>query len=291
VPSNVILGDWGGSRLRLWLVSDSEIVERREGSGMIHAANASDTLATAIAGWDAGRIVLSGMAGARHGMLETAYSPCPVTAGRWAAAAGFGEFAGRPLRVAAGVACRDEHGRPDVMRGEETQVFGAMALDPALAKGEHAFVLPGTHSKWVRLNDGEIVGFRTFITGELFGALKGTSLFAAGGDESADPLEAGFLDGLARSTADPGLTSTLFEARSAQLCDGKSAGWASGFVSGLLIGIEVAEMAPDEPLTIIGEPRLAARYALALVRAGTEATILDGERCAIAGLRLLDADA
>lgn len=254
---------------------------------MIGTPDPAEVLATAIAGWDAQRIVLSGMAGARDGLLEAAYSPCPVPLDRWIAAAASGQFAGRPLRVAAGVSNRDAQGRPDVMRGEETQIFGAMSLYRSLGASEHQIVLPGTHSKWVRLRDGGIADFRTFITGELFGALKSTSLFAADTVASGGDSEAGFLDGLARCAGASGLTATLFEARSAQLCEGKSASWASGFVSGLLIGAEIAAMNPGRSLTIIGEPGLAARYALALARAGTDVTIVDGERCSIAGLRLL----
>lgn len=291
VGSELVIGDWGGSRLRLWRILDGEVVARREGPGMIGTANPAAELSVAVDGWAAGPIILCGMAGARDGLLEATYLPCPVSAGQWVSAATCGEFVGRPLRVAAGVSCRNTLGRPDVMRGEETQIFGALTLDPTLAIGDHWVVLPGTHSKWVRLKDGTIAGLRTFVTGELFRLLQRSSLLAFDEQPGESDIEAGLSDGLARRTERSELTSTLFEARAAQLCDGKSPGWASGFVSGLLIGAEIAEMAPEGPVIIIGAPRLAARYAQGLAQSGITATLIDGETCAIAGLRLLDAHA
>ena len=59
------------------------------------------------------------------------------------------------------------------MRGEETQILGVLA---ASGRGDGLFVLPGTHSKWARVEAGRIVGFATFMTGEVFAALKDHSL-------------------------------------------------------------------------------------------------------------------
>ncbi len=100
-------------------------------------------------------------------------------------------------------------------------------------------------------------------------------------------MEDGFSEGVARCDERSELSSLLFEARSARLQHGKSDSWASGFVSGLLVGAELKEIAPEGAVTIIGEAKLAARYALALARSGVETTTLDGEDCAIAGLKLL----
>lgn len=95
----------------------------------------------------------------------------------------------------AGVACRDDptadHGRADVMRGEETQIFGAIRLDPGLWEARHVAVLPGTHSKWVTLDDGHSVAFRTFLTGELYTLLQGSSVLAAGRETGAGFSEEG----------------------------------------------------------------------------------------------------
>jgi 2-dehydro-3-deoxygalactonokinase len=174
------------------------------------------------------------------------------------------------------------------MRGEETQVFGAMALDPGLAIGRHIVLLPGTHSKWVRLEDGTILGFRTCMTGELYALLGKSSLLATG--ETGRNDEDGFATGLDRASEGGALSAALFEARAAQLADGKTADWAGGFVSGLLIGAEIAEMGPRGAAVVIGDHKLAARYGRALERRGARMRSMDGEACAIAGLKLLDGD-
>jgi 2-dehydro-3-deoxygalactonokinase len=281
-----VIGDWGNTRLRLWRLADGSVAARREGPGIAQVEDPAAALMEALGNWEAKAIVLCGMAGARNGLHEAPYLPCPADAATWASRVSGFELGETSLAIAPGVV--SSQASPDVMRGEETQLFGAMVLHPALAAGGHCVVLPGTHSKWATLSDGRIETFRTFMTGELFQLLQRSSLFAAGGEHAEADVEAGFAKGLARRGA---LSSLLFEARSAQLVGGKSAGWGSGFVSGVLIGAEIAQMVPRGPVTIIAAPELAARYSRALVHHGLEPTILDAEECTIAGLRLLDADA
>lgn len=281
-----IIGDWGSTRLRLWRLEDGEIAEHRDGVGILADRNPGDVLARALEGWAAECIVLCGMAGARGGLHQTPYLPCPVSPDPWRAGTSELEFRGARLRITAGLACRDASGRPDVTRGEETQVFGAMALDPGLAGGSHVVLLPGTHSKWAWLDDGAILGFRTFMTGELFALLGQSSLLVA--DEPGGSETEGFAAGLARAGEGRALSSALFEARAAQLVDARPAGWARGFVSGLLIGTEIADAAPQGEVRVIGDEALAGRYAAALAQRGLPTRVMDGEACAIAGLRLLD---
>jgi 2-dehydro-3-deoxygalactonokinase len=256
---------------------------------MAQVTDPGATLLATLGDWPADRIVLCGMAGARGGLHEVPYLDCPVSSGEWAAGAVQRDLAGARLTLAAGLSCHALDGRPDVMRGEDAQAFGAMALDPDLSAQTHWMVLPGTHSKWVRLKNASLTGFRTFMTGELFALLDESSLTLADAPRGDDAAE-GFTEGLARAADGGGLSGDLFEARSAQLVDGKSASWARGFASGLLVGAEITEMAPQGAVTVIGEMQLAARYAEALARRGVAATCLDGEACAIAGLGLLDAD-
>ncbi len=156
-----VIGDWGGTRLRLWRLSRGEVTGHREGPGILAATDHAEVLAMAIGDWRAKRIVLCGMAGVRGAMRETPYVPCPASTARWVSGAVEFDAPSFALRIAAGISRQDRHGMPDVMRGEETQVFGAMTLDPALTHGEHLVVLPGTHSKWVRLKEGRIADFRT----------------------------------------------------------------------------------------------------------------------------------
>jgi 2-dehydro-3-deoxygalactonokinase len=181
------------------------------------------------------------------------------------------------------------------MRGEETQIFGALRLEPALATGRHLIALPGTHSKWAEIDNGTIIGFRTFFTGEMFALLRDHSTLMRAGDlhTDADDEAAGFDDGLARAGEDSSLIGTVFEARAAQLRAGRTASWALGFLSGLLIGSEVAVAAAGAGagaatrICLIGDPRLAARYERALAGTGLTVISRDGDACALAGLELL----
>ncbi len=163
-----IYGDWGTTRLRLWRIENGTVTDSREGSGIGKLTTSpAEVLRAGSAPWPAAgspaRIVLCGMVGARNGMHEAPYADCPADVVEWRKSAIELEFDGIPLRIMAGVACRDA-GRPDVMRGEETQIFGAIGLDPALREGRHIAVLPGTHSKWAALDHGRITTFRTFLT-------------------------------------------------------------------------------------------------------------------------------
>ncbi len=128
------------------------------------------------------------------------------------------------------------------------------------------------------------------MTGELFALLAGSSLFASVATVDSDDEADGRAAGLARADVAVVLSSALFEARTAQLVSGLSDGWGRGFVSGMLIGAEVSEMAPGGQVVAIGAPDLAARYGEALARRGEQVRHMDGDACAIAGLRLLDDD-
>jgi 2-dehydro-3-deoxygalactonokinase len=179
-------------------------------------------------------------------------------------------------------------GAPDVMRGEETQIFGAIDGDAALAQGTHTLLLPGTHSKWVQVVDGKITSIQTYITGELFALLRDYSSLLRAGDSSR-PEAGGFAAGLARASHG-GLAESLFETRAAQLTLGKSPAWAREFVSGVLIGSEVRSAlrarAPAS-VVLIGDDALAALYRQAFATTEVAVNCLDADRCVVAGLRLL----
>ena len=228
------------------------------------------------------------MAGARNGLHEAAYAECPASAEDWRDTAARLHLEGIAVTIAAG--CADGH---DIMRGEETQVFGALRQEPAIAKGRQMFVLPGTHSKWVSTRDGRITGLRSFMTGELYSLLRRSSLFAVSDDGSDTDDRAGFDAGLDLARQSSGVLGDLFQARVAQLRAKRSADWARGLLSGLLIGGEVAEMKTADILpahvTIIGESALALRYVEALAAFGITAIMRQADTCVLAGLELLDA--
>jgi len=202
---------------------------------------------------------------------------------------------GMHLWIATGLRDDSRPGAPDVMRGEETQIFGALILDDALREGSQLLVLPGTHSKWVDVQGGVIVRFRTALTGEMFALLRDHSILLKTGDSApAAPgdSEAGFVAGAQRAThLTEGLLGALFEARTAQLLQQRSRAWAEGLLSGLLIGAEIAGMSSTRAnvaaVKIIGDAQLAALYRQVFELAGVAAQVVDGAACAIAGLQQL----
>lgn len=290
-----VWGDWGTTRLRLYRVEGGAIVDRLDGPGIgALAGPPGETLLHLLKNWNShGRpdhVNLCGMAGARNGVREAPYVPCPAQAGGWAAEALSCDLDGLTLRIAPGV----RQGERDVMRGEETQIFGALARDGNLLRGRSLFILPGTHSKWVWVEDGVIRGFRTFLTGELFALLAEQSSLvkakAAPGSEEEE--RTGWDEGFEAARVGDGMLGSLFAARAGQLLRGRSLGWARGYLSGLLIGTEVEEARRDAALpasvVLIGAPSLADIYERALAPHGVAVRRADGDACVQSGLELLD---
>ncbi len=79
------------------------------------------------------------------------------------------------MRIIPGLRCAGLTGAPDVMRGEETQVLGWLAQHPDRQQGRHLVCHPGTHAKWVVVEDGRIVRFVTAMTGEMFAVLSAST--------------------------------------------------------------------------------------------------------------------
>lgn len=294
-----VVGDWGTSRLRLFRIEQGRVTARHDGPGIAAAAGQAEAaFAATIAPWleEAAptEIRLCGMAGARDGWVEAPYADCPADAATWRAAAARFDWRGVPVAIMAGLACTGTAGAPDLMRGEETQIFGAIARDPALGQGRRLIVLPGTHNKWAVVQDGRVTSFRTMPTGELFALLRDRSTLGARTDRPDPAQEAqGFADGLRRAEEEGRLLSSLFAARSMRLRAGRSADWSAGYLSGLLIGTEIAEMLATPGLAtsgqaddiwLIGDARLSVRYAQALGRRGVPSETLDGDACSLAGL-------
>ncbi|MBS8227355.1 2-dehydro-3-deoxygalactonokinase, partial [Vannielia litorea] len=172
----------------------------------------------------------------------------------------------------------------DVMRGEETQIAGFLAGSPDF---DGILCLPGTHSKWAHVSAGEIVSFRTFMTGELFSLLSSQSvlrhsLHGEGWDEAA------FLDAVPEAMSRPErLASALFSLRAAALLSDLPPAVARARLSGLLIGLELAAARPywlGQRVALIGGPLLTQPYAAALSAQGVTPETRDGENLALAGL-------
>ena len=300
-----IAGDWGTSRLRLSLCLGEKVIETRQGPGIGALREpAADTVRPLIATWRDTYgplpLVLCGMAGSRNGWREAPYLPCPADARALREAALRFEADGIQVAIAPGLSCTSRLGSPDVMRGEETQIAGAIALHPGLGKGRHLLCLPGTHAKWAYLEDGHVHDFVTALTGELFALLRDGSTLAGasaqgvqsgprGPHEDSDGFERGLDAAAELGTAS--LLHALFAVRSRQLIDGRSHDWALSYLSGLMIGSDVRGAIPlfnaSEGAVLIGDAALNERYARALRRFGLAASSLDGGQCALAGLRTI----
>jgi 2-dehydro-3-deoxygalactonokinase len=298
-----ITGDWGTSRLRLSLCLGDRVLETRAGPGIGALREpAAEALRPLIAGWREAHgplpLLLCGMAGSRNGWREAPYLPCPADVRALSEAALRFDADGAPVAIAPGLSCKSRLGSPDVMRGEETQIAGALALHPGMGTGRHLLCLPGTHTKWAYLQDGQVRDFLTALTGELFALLRdGSTLLRAAQASAPAPAGSGDTqDGFERGVADAAaptssLLHALFGVRSRQLIDGRSREWALAYLSGLLIGSDVRGAIPlfgvrDEAV-VIGNCALNERYAYALRRQDIAASCLDGEQCALAGLRAL----
>jgi len=268
--------DWGSSALRAYLLGEGgRILERRAepwGILQLPERDFQSTFDRITAGWSSASSALpaiaSGMIGSAQGWVEAPYVDLP--AGAEQLAQRLAPVSGTPMRIVPGLAQRGA--RPDVMRGEETQIVGALTVEPSLA--DALVVLPGTHSKWVRLGDARIREFTTYMTGELFAVLRTHSILGrlAAGDISDPAAErAAFTRGVMEAQRRAGgLAPLLFSARASVLVDDLPAIASLEYLSGLLIGDElrVGLLGGDRPAALIGDPALAARYAAALEALG-----------------------
>lgn len=298
--TSFIAGDWGADRLRLILCHEGRVADTVSGPGIgTVAGSARATLLDLIAPWarDHGAlpILLCGMVGSSLGWRETPYLPCPVLPA--AVRNGLVRFtaAGHAVAIAPGLSCTNPLGSPDIMRGEETRILGALATMPDLAKGRQIICLPGLHSKWVLLKDGHITHFQTAMTGELFATLRRHSILGQGTQGLEPDDGTAFQAGLARGMEEQGATlpHLLFETRSRQLRDGRGPAWGLSFLSGLLIGQDCAgtlsryRPAPGLPVTIIAAAAPGRCFAAALARLGLNSRLFDGDAAVQAGLLTL----
>jgi 2-dehydro-3-deoxygalactonokinase len=285
--------DWGTSSFRLWLVDRSGhvLAARRSDEGMMAAAKSgfAAVLQSHLAALNAAPdlpAIICGMAGARQGWVEAGYvdTPAPLDAILLGAVTVPGQS--RDIRILPGIAQRDPSA-PDVMRGEETQLLGA--LGNAAAR-EALVCMPGTHSKWAEVQGGTIVRFATFMTGELFSAIsRETILSHAVADAEAAEDRGAFQEAVAAAFKTPSLAANLlFRVRSRQLLFGGTPAAARETISGTLIGLELAGgLAKDVPrgsVTLVASGRLAALYRLAFDTLSVAVQSVDADDAVLAGL-------
>lgn len=294
-----ILGDWGTSNLRVYLHSKAGgLLQTLEGQGIGRVRDqAAPYFFKLVEPWRRKYghvdITLSGMVGSNIGWLETPYVDCPATKELLCERLSRFSAMSHNIAIVPGLKTCNPFDAPDVMRGEESQVVGALALEQGLRVGRHVLCLPGTHTKWVLVEDGRVQTFFTTISGELFALFRKHSVLVDWHEEIDPEKSATWEQGMARAEAifPSALLHIIFEVRSRQLAGQLTRPEAVSYLSGLIIGRDIAGSLPvfedgeETPgITVVGASRLAGLYASGCARQNREARVVDGEQALLAGL-------
>ena len=277
--------DWGTSNLRGWAMRGGEVLATANstaGMGTLTRAGYADALATLIDGWHVAPgtpVVACGMVGSRQGWCEAPYRAVPCT----------------PLNsqmTPVNDTALDVHIIPglrqvtpaDVMRGEETQIAGFLALNDGW---DGVICLPGTHTKWVQVSAGEVISFQTYMTGEMFALLSQASVLRH--SVQSDGWDSQAFDNAVEEalTKPEKLAARLFSIRASDLLENTPPDTSRARLSGLLIGAELAASKPywlGTNIAILGAAETARHYGRALQTQGAAATIADAARMTLAGL-------
>lgn len=289
--------DWGTSSFRLWVIGKTGAIlaERRAPEGMSTLSGAEAFAATLqghLGAVDLSadesnplRVVACGMVGARQGWKEVPYAPLPADLDALAIHALAMDVPGLDFHILPGLS-RTNPERPDVMRGEETQLMGLGDRGPALV------CMPGTHSKWVRLEGRRVMDFSSVMTGELFALFSTQSLLRhtiGGAKPSGDVHSAEFQKGLEIALqAENALLSHLFSIRASGLIHGLAGAEAADRLSGLLIGSEIAHglkvNRPASPVVLVASGAFARLYGAAFEAAGATFELVDADEVVRLGL-------
>jgi len=287
--------DWGTTSFRAYRLRGRDVLDRLDaplGILSVDAGRFGSVLHDAVGPWLADgerRILLSGMIGSRQGWVEAPYLPCPAAIADLARALMPVPFAAAETLLIPGLSATDSStdsaGVPEVMRGEEVQIVGALDM----TRGEMEVCLPGSHSKWVHAAGGRVEAFSTHLTGEAFAALRDHTILGRlmRADAPAD-LEA-FRRGVLRSGEPGGLLHHLFGVRTLGLFARLAEASAASYLSGLLIGHEVRGAAPLDaarPILLVGAGALCALYAQAIEQCGGSAALAEADAAA-RGLALI----
>ena len=278
--------DWGTSNLRAWALRDGAIVADAasdDGMGSLDQAGFEPALLKLIDPWLGGGttpVIACGMVGARQGWVEAPYAqvPCPPVGAATVKAPV------RDSRIDVTILPGLSQSTPaDVMRGEETQIAGFLAQDAEFAG---ILCMPGTHTKWVQVSAGEVVSFRTYMTGELFALISQHSVLRHSMDDAFEGDA--FLTAVRDGMADPqALAGRFFALRAEGLLSDPGRGVAKARLSGLLIGAELAAAKPywlGQHVALLGAGKLSDLYARALEAEGVMPETVDVTRATLAGL-------
>lgn len=275
--------DWGTTSFRAYIADGEgrvlDSVAAPDGILSVSDGAFETVLERHVRHWDKRLPVLAaGMITSRQGWIERPYLPCPASAADLARVIHLHETAsGRRIGFVTGLSYRAPNGTPEVMRSEEVQVFGSLDL------GISRFVTPGTHSKWITTEADRITGYSTYVSGEVYAALRDHTILGRMVEPGPDDEEA-FARGVRLSLQDPaGLLHNVFSARSLALFDELPRTSVASYLSGQVIGCEIAHAKQTNPAdtryAVLASPGIGGRYMRAMEIAGL--TVRHGEPDAI----------
>lgn len=280
--------NWGSTNFRAYLISDQGQVldecQRPDGILKLDQQGMAAVLDDATKDWGLGLpAFLNGMISSNVGWQDVPYVHAPCSVEDFSLSIHSTMIGRRSCGIIPGISCRDDAGNPDIMRGEEVEIFGLLDLVPELASGEHFIVLPGTHTKWVKLSNGKVSHFFTSMVGEVFDHLSANGLLASvldGFGEAGPEFDKGVQDGRAAGT---GWGRLLFSVRARFVCGDMDGNAAASYLRGVMLGSEIgdalalyAEMASLGKVVLVGSPQVNALYASALGQFN-----LSGQTCAV----------
>ncbi len=271
--------DWGTTSFRAYYVDENGSVINEvaapEGILSVKDGKFDQALEGHIGSWDKTiPILASGMITSRQGWIERPYLDCPAGASDLAQALHIHKTnTGRTIHFATGLHYSSKATPHDVMRSEETQVFGS------LGTGATHFVTPGTHSKWIDVTDGKITKFATYMTGEVYAVLHNHTILGRliTSDNDHEPS---FLRGADAAFADPaGFLHTIFATRTLGLFNDLSGDELASYLSGVVIGTEVAHAikhhSKNVKYVVLASPKIGLRYVRAMEAAGLKVSYGD----------------
>lgn len=286
--------NWGSSNFRAYrIASDGTVtgtIEQPRGIAGLERAQMQALLEEVVAQWPhASRIYASGMIGSNIGWSDAGYVACPASPDAMAGQLHATRIGAHAVAIVPGLACRRSDGAPDIMRGEETELLGMVAMGAIPATGLVA--LPGTHSKWVQLAQGVVVEFMTAMSGEIFDRLTAAGLLASVVDGPAEDGPA-FIDGVRAAQGGAGLATLLFGARARVIRGDLARRDGASYLRGLLIGAELADVRRQwggalTEVPLIGAAPVCALYARALQELGGSGIAIASQQASTRGFLAL----
>ena len=291
--------DWGSSNFRAYRVGPSgELLDRlatAAGVASLEREGMASAVDAVVTRWPpvAHALFCCGMIGSSVGWTELPYLDCPIDPEDVARRMTSLTIGDHVLRVSPGLTCRSADGVPDVIRGEEVLCLGVVRSEQRFRKGHGLLCLPGTHTKWVAIQDGAVHAFSTSLVGELYEALSTSSLLKHHLKGGAQVSEV-FRLGVDYGASGGGLMRHLFSVRSRSVLGELAYEDGASLASGILIGSDIcdaadvyADLMGASPLVLVGEAGLCELYRAALVHLGQDAVVMPAEKACIEGFKLI----